>query len=297
MCPKPSMFSRTWEEMKKFDVAYIWIGIGDVFLKDGLVYEKSSHKKLDVTHVFPFYFSFEENRFEPFIQAFQKQNCIISRPRFSLLSDKWEAHKIFHKHNIPHPQTYLVENLKSVECMFENNKSYVLKPKHGKQGEGVELLENYQSFTDVIGKGFYKHGALLQEVIQPIGRDIRAFVIGNEVVASMERFAPKGVLVTNYSKHKNAQPVFLTDAECKIAVNATRIGGLHYAGVDLMRHENGKTYVLEVNTRPAIAIEQVTGVNVALKWLNYFICQSQVFSDVLPQTQVTGLQYPCDRTE
>ena len=52
-----------------------------------------------------------------------------------------------------------------------------------------------------------------------------------------------------------------------------------------------------MNARPAIAIEDVTGVNIAKKWLEYFICLNQGFLGGQPQKQAEGLQYPCDHTE
>ena len=291
------MFSRVWEEAAHFDTPFLWRCIDDVYVKSNVVYDKKNHQPLNVTHVFPFYFSFEEERFAPVLKVFKEGGCIVSRQGVSPLSDKWQASKLFAECDVPHPKTWLVENVAHIKPMFSPDQLYVLKPKCGKQGDGVVLVKSFEELQSLMLLDVYHQGALLQSLITPIGRDIRAFVIGNEVVASMERWAPLGELVTNYSKHHSAKPILLTKLEKALAVKATKVGGLHYAGVDLMRHENGKTYVLEVNARPAIAIEDVTGVNIAKKWLEYFICLNQGFLDGQPRKQAEGLQYPCGHTE
>ena len=110
---------------------------------------------------------------------------------------------------------------------------------------------------------------LLQEFIkESAGTDIRAFVVGNQVVASMQRASLDDDFRSNLHQGGQGTPIKLTAEEKKVALKAARAMGLHICGVDLMRSARGPL-VLEVNASPGFGIEKVTGKDVASKIIEY----------------------------
>jgi ribosomal protein S6--L-glutamate ligase len=105
---------------------------------------------------------------------------------------------------------------------------------------------------------------MVQEFIkESSGTDIRAFVVGNRVVAAMERTAPDGEFLSNVHRGGRIEKVELTNEEMNIVTEASNILGLSVAGVDLMRSDRGPL-ILEVNSSPGLqGIESSSGVNVA----------------------------------
>jgi ribosomal protein S6--L-glutamate ligase len=105
---------------------------------------------------------------------------------------------------------------------------------------------------------------LVQEFVREAnGRDIRCFVVGDEVVAAMQRAAVDGDFRANLHRGGTGSPVKLGTAERRIALRAAKVLGLGIAGVDLLRSARGPL-VLEVNASPGLeGIESVTGVDVA----------------------------------
>jgi ribosomal protein S6--L-glutamate ligase len=105
---------------------------------------------------------------------------------------------------------------------------------------------------------------LVQEFIKESrGSDIRAFVVGRRVVASMERQAAKGEFRSNIHRGGTARAVKLTPEERSTARRAAQRVGLAVAGVDMMRSNHGPV-VLEVNSSPGLeGIEEASGVDVA----------------------------------
>ena len=140
----------------------------------------------------------------------------------------------------------------------------VIKLLEGTQGIGVVLGETHNSARSVIDAF---HGAdvavLVQEFIKEAeGRDIRAFVVGRRIVATMERAGAKGDFRSNLHRGGTAEAVELTAQEKATALKAAHAMGLNVAGVDMLRSKRGPV-VLEVNSSPGLeGIEKSTGVNV-----------------------------------
>ena len=130
---------------------------------------------------------------------------------------------------------------------------------------------HYFEEDDIIGTLYNEDGTniLLQEYVkESAGTDIRAFVVGSRVVASMKRQSLDDDFRSNLHKGGEGTSVKLTAEEKRIVVKAAKVMGLHVAGVDLMRSERGPL-VLEVNASPGFGIEKVTGRNVAEKIIEY----------------------------
>lgn len=141
----------------------------------------------------------------------------------------------------------------------------VVKLLEGTQGIGVVLAETQKAAESVI-EGFMgiKANILVQEYIKEAnGADIRCFVIGNKVVASMQRKAAPGEFRSNLHRGGTSSLIRITPEERSTAVRAARIMGLNVAGVDLLRANHGPV-VLEVNSSPGLeGIEKTTGKDIA----------------------------------
>lgn len=141
----------------------------------------------------------------------------------------------------------------------------VLKLLQGTQGRGVVLAETKQAAESVID-AFRELDAnfLVQQFIHEAGgADIRAFVIGDRVVAAMLRQAKEGEFRSNLHRGGSASIVKLSPQERATAVRAAKTVGLNVAGVDIVRGHDGPL-VLEVNSSPGLeGIEAATGKDVA----------------------------------
>jgi len=142
---------------------------------------------------------------------------------------------------------------------------YIIKLLEGTQGKGVVLTETLKAAESVID-AFRNLDAyfLVQEFIAEAGgSDIRCFVVGDKVVASMMRTAREGEFRSNLHRGGKAIAVTITPEERETALKAARIMGLNIAGVDIIRAKQGPL-VLEVNSSPGLeGIEKSTEQDVA----------------------------------
>lgn len=147
----------------------------------------------------------------------------------------------------------------------------VLKLLESTQGKGVVLAETKKAAESVIG-AFRELDAnfLVQSFIKEAGgADIRCFVIGDRVVAAMQRQAPEGEFRSNLHRGGTASSIRLTPIERKTAVMASKAMGLNVSGVDLVRSNSGPM-VLEVNSSPGLeGIESASGVDIAGKIIEF----------------------------
>ncbi len=143
----------------------------------------------------------------------------------------------------------------------------VIKLLEGTQGIGVVLAETRKAAESVI-EAFMglKANIMVQEYIREAGgADIRCFVVGDKVVASMKRQAADGEFRSNLHRGGTATVVRITPEERATAVRAAKTMGLNVAGVDILRSNHGPV-VMEVNSSPGIqGIEEATGIDVASK--------------------------------
>lgn len=147
----------------------------------------------------------------------------------------------------------------------------VIKLVEGTQGIGVVLAETEPAAESVI-EAFLgmKANILVQEYIKEAnGADIRCFVVGNKVVASMLRQAKPGGFRSNLHRGGIAKEIKLTPLERATAVLAAKTVGLRVAGVDMLRSERGPL-VMEVNSSPGLeGIERATKKDVAAMIIRY----------------------------
>jgi len=153
----------------------------------------------------------------------------------------------------------------------------VIKLLEGTQGIGVVLAETQQAAESVI-EAFMglQVNILVQEYIREAkGADIRCFVIGDKVVATMKRQAKAGEFRSNLHRGGTAELIRITPEERSTAVRAARIIGLNVAGVDILRSNHGPV-VMEVNSSPGLeGIERVTGKDIADMMIDFLVKNSE----------------------
>lgn len=136
-------------------------------------------------------------------------------------------------------------------------------------GIGVVLAETRQAAESVIDafRGLNAHILVQEYIAEAKGCDIRCLVVGNEVVAAIERRAKEGDFRSNLHRGGMATVAQISDEERAIAIKATQTLGLDAAGVDILRAARGPL-VMEVNASPGLeGVETTTGVDVAGKMI------------------------------
>ena len=188
--------------------------------------------------------------------------------------DKLRSLQILAEAGINMPITGFASHTKDIEGVIESVGSIplIMKLLQGTQGQGIVLAETKKAAESVMS-AFWQLDAdiMVQEFIKESGgSDIRAFVVGDKVVAAMKRTAPEGEFRSNVHRGGITERINLTDEEVEIAVRSCKILGLSVAGVDLMRSDRGPL-ILEVNSSPGLqGIESCSNIDVAEKII-YFI--------------------------
>ena len=195
--------------------------------------------------------------------------CVNTSYAIANSRDKLRSLQILAEAGINMPITGFASHTKDIKGVIESVGSIplIMKLLQGTQGQGIVLAETRKAAESVMS-AFRQLDAdiMVQEFIKESGgTDIRAFVVGDEVVASMKRIAPEGEFRSNVHRGGTMEKVQLTSEEENMAVNASRILGLSIAGVDLMRSNRGPL-ILEVNSSPGLqGIESCSEVDVAEK--------------------------------
>ena len=188
--------------------------------------------------------------------------------------DKLRAVQILAKYDVDTPKTLVSRNTSDIDDLLgQIGLPVIIKLATGTHGNGVILADTRKAAKSAL-QAFYLYNEdgtniLLQEFIkESAGTDIRAFVVGNKVVASMQRTSLDDDFRSNLHKGGQGISVKLTADEKKVVLKAAKAMGLHICGVDFMRSSRGPL-VLEVNASPGFGIEKVTGCDVASKIIEY----------------------------
>lgn len=190
------------------------------------------------------------------------ESVAISRSR-----DKLRSLQLLSRKGIGLPVTGFARSPNDVSDLIDmvGGAPLVIKLLEGTQGLGVVLAETRSAAESVI-EAFMglKANILIQEYIKEAGgADIRCFVVGDKVVAAMQRQAKPGEFRSNLHRGGTASVIRITPEERSTAIRAARIMGLNVAGVDLLRSNHGAV-VMEVNSSPGLqGIETSTQKNVA----------------------------------
>ncbi|QDU79306.1 Ribosomal protein S6 modification protein [Polystyrenella longa] len=191
--------------------------------------------------------------------------------------DKLRCLQILSKHHIGIPQTTFVRDKKDVLPAIKRvgGAPVVIKLLEGTQGIGVLLAESVKSAESIIELlQSQRQNVLIQKfVAESKGKDIRAFVVGDQVVAAMRRVAQGQEFRSNVHRGGVTEAVTLDANYCETAVRAAQIMGLRVAGVDMLEGKDGPQ-IMEVNSSPGLeGIESCTQLDVAGTVVDYIAGQ------------------------
>ena len=198
--------------------------------------------------------------------------CLNDERSFLQARDKWQSLQILAQAGIAIPNTVLLgSEFQPQNGVAQVKSPTILKTLSGSQGIGVILAERTQSAVSILETLKQANiPVLLQDFIEEAkGSDVRCFIIGERVVASMQRTGQNGEFRANFHRGGTAEKIQLSEEEKAIAVKAAQTLGLDIAGVDLIRSEQG-LLVLEVNASPGLEmIEKANGIDIAVQMIAY----------------------------
>jgi RimK family alpha-L-glutamate ligase len=167
---------------------------------------------------------------------------------------------------LPVPPTVVCQHADAALEAFETlGGDVVVKPLFGSEGRGMMRIADVELAWRTF-RTLERTGAViyLQQTIRHPGWDLRVFVLGGRVLASMKRHARGDDWRTNVAQGGRAECVTIDEEQRQMALRAASVLGAEAAGVDLMQGPAGEWYVIEVNAVPGWrALAPVTGVDVA----------------------------------
>ena len=187
--------------------------------------------------------------------------------------DKLRAHQILSRHDIGMPHTAFVNQRKDVLPAIARvgGAPVIIKLLEGTQGVGV-ILADSEKVAEAIIETLQKaeKNVLIQKFVgESSGRDVRAFVVGDRVVAAMRRTAQGGDFRSNVHRGGSTEAIDLDEDFRNTAIRAAQIMGLKVAGVDMLEGKDGPQ-VMEVNSSPGLqGIETATQLDVAGAIIDY----------------------------
>ncbi|MEQ8719391.1 MAG: RimK family alpha-L-glutamate ligase [Acidimicrobiales bacterium] len=191
--------------------------------------------------------------------------------------DKLRATQILSRHRIGMPATMFVRDRADVLAAIDQvgGAPVVIKLLEGTQGIGVILAPDTKVAEAIIETlQSTKQNVLLQSFVKESrGRDIRALVVGDRVVAAMRRVAQGDEFRSNVHRGGTTEVVELDEQYTEVAVRSAQIMGLRVAGVDMLEGDDGPL-VMEVNSSPGLeGIEGATGLDIAGAIIDYIAAQ------------------------
>lgn len=197
----------------------------------------------------------------------------------SVARDKLRSMQILSRHDIGLPATAFVRDRREILPAIERvgGVPVIIKLLEGTQGIGVILADNVKIAEAIIEtlQGARQNVLIQKFVAESKGRDVRAFVIGERVVAAMRRTATGQEFRSNVHRGGATEAITLDPMFERTAVHAAQILGLRVAGVDMLESSDGPR-VMEVNASPGLeGIERATGVDVAGAIMEFLERQAQ----------------------
>jgi len=199
--------------------------------------------------------------------------CLNSSMSITRSRDKFRSLQLLSRKGVPLPITGFAHSPDDISDLIAmvGGAPLIIKLIEGTQGIGVVLAETKKAAESVI-QAFLglKVNIMVQEFIKETqGNDVRCFVIGNKVVASMQRSAPPGEFRSNVHRGGRIKPIKITAKERKLAIDAAKFLGLNVAGVDILRSDRGPL-IMEVNSSPGLeGIEQACRKDIASLIIQY----------------------------
>jgi RimK family alpha-L-glutamate ligase len=187
--------------------------------------------------------------------------------------DKYDILAILEENGIPVPRTAVTENVDdALKAFNELGGDVVVKPLFGSRGIGSTRVRDAEIASTIFRNITFYHGVIyLQEFVHHGFSDIRAFVVGDRVVAAMRRVASSWK--TNYSQGARPESITLDKAMEDMAVKSAKLIDCKIAGVDILESPRGPL-VVEVNSQPGWrGLQLVAKVNIADEIVNFIMSE------------------------
>lgn len=213
------------------------------------------------------------------VSQFEQMDVFCANSSSGILRSRDKLHclQALSRHNIGIPATEFVRRRKDVLPAIERvgGAPVIIKLLEGTQGVGVILADSSSMAAAIIETlQSAKQNVLIQKfVAESKGKDVRAFVVGDRVVAAMRRTAQGQEFRSNVHRGGKAEQIQLSAEYEETAVRSAQIVGLQVAGVDMLEGADGPQ-VMEVNSSPGLeGIEGATGMDIAGTIIDYILEQ------------------------
>ncbi len=187
--------------------------------------------------------------------------------------DKYDILALLEDVGVPVPRTLATESVNEAINAFEElGGDIVVKPIFGSRGQGATRINDIDVADTIFKAITFHHGVIyMQEFVEHGFSDIRAFVLGDQVIASMRRVA-KG-WKTNYSRGAKPAPTEISDEFKELAVKAAKAVGCKVAGVDILEGSEGPR-IVDVNSQPGWkGLQAVAKVNIADELVKFVLSE------------------------
>jgi RimK family alpha-L-glutamate ligase len=207
------------------------------------------------------------------LHRFQANGGVVLNPPAALETciDKYLAGVRLHAAGLPVPPTVVCQDAEAALTAFHQlGGDVVVKPLFGSEGRGmVRVSDEEMAWRTFSTLERLQTVLYVQQFVAHPGWDLRAFVIGNRVLAAMRRHA-RDDWRTNVAQGGRAEAVTLTAEEERLTLAAAKAVGTPVAGVDLLPRPGGGYDVLEVNAVPGWrALAPATGVDIASEIIRF----------------------------
>ena len=200
--------------------------------------------------------------------------CVINPPEaIEHCVDKYDILAILEENGVPVPRTVVTESVsEALKAFSELGGDVVVKPLFGSRGVGATRVRDVEVASTIFrALTFYHEVIYVQEFVDHGFSDIRAFVVGNRVVAAMRRVAKNWK--TNYSQGARPESVALDKPLEDLAVKSARLIECRIAGVDILESPKGPV-VVEVNSQPGWkGLQSVSKVSIAEEIVDYVVAE------------------------
>lgn len=215
----------------------------------------------------------------------------ISPGAYTTVHNKLLTHLVLQQRHIPMPKTYVTSTLPAArELLKKVHYPIVMKFPEGTQGKGVMFADSFSSASSLLDAlGVLKQPFIIQEYIETEGKDIRALVVGDKVVAAMQRVAQGEEKRSNIHAGGKGIAVTLSREVAKIAVDTAKALGADVCGVDILESPLGPL-VIEANISPGLqGLQQVTSLNIAEEMAQYFAKRTEELTFQQRETEARRL--------
>lgn len=214
------------------------------------------------------------------ISAFEKDGFFVinNREAIEICSDKFRTAITLSEGNLPTPKTALVtdvDDITDIHGIVGGKFPVVAKTIRGSKGKGVFIIDSEKSLKSVmeaIHSIDEDQEIILQEFI-PMENDLRIIVLDGKVTAVMSRGKVKKDFRSNFSLGGNVDEVEISPEIEKLALDAAKLIGCYYCGVDICESKKTKKpFILEVNSSPGSeGIEEATSDNVVGDFVDHIL--------------------------